>query len=266
LYYIIEAAVENNKEVIICDRPIISDPDYVDGFLLDTNFKSFVGTIPTPVVYGMSSGELAKFINGEAFSGRANLKIFQMTGYKRSTDYSSLKLKWIKPSPSITTPMAAVIYPSTCFLEGTNVNEGRGTDKPFEYFGAPWMNSKQVMDSLNSFILEGVRFDTILYTPTHVISDHKPKFLYEECNGISITVTDKRTFEPVKTGIAILVALYKIHPEFQFNPNNFIDKLAGTDQLRMQITEGKGYYDIINSYEKDLRNFDFIRSKYLIYN
>lgn len=264
LYYIIEAALENNKQLIVCDRPVIINSNYVDGFMLEPEHSSFVGLIPTPVCYGMTSGELAEFLKGTLFTG-VNLTLSKMENYTRTADFNSLNLTWVKPSPSMFTIATALCYPATCFLEGTNVSEGRGTQKPFEYFGAPWVNAQAMADELNSYGLLGVTFEPITFTPSEKISAYPPKFFNKECSGIYINVTDKNKFEPVKCGAAILCALYKLCPDFKFNKDNFIDKLAGTSGLRKAVISGKTYSEIIQLWQADVEAFKQAREQYLLY-
>jgi uncharacterized protein YbbC (DUF1343 family) len=265
LYYCLESATENNIPIIICDRPIIINPEYVDGFMLENGFESFVGKIPTTVCYGMTCGELANFLNGTLFSFSALIEISKMENYNRTTDYDSLKLKWIKPSPSMFYSSTALCYPAACFLEGTNVSEGRGTPKPFEYIGAPWCNSNELSQELNSYNLKGVTFEPDSFTPSEKISAYPPKFFNQNCNGVFINVTNKVSFEPCKVSVAILYALHKLYPQFKFNKDNFIDKLAGTDKLRKMINSNSSYQDIISSWQEFLTEFISYRSKYLLY-
>ena len=149
LYYVIESAVENNKKLLVCDRPVIINPNYVDGFMIEDGFESFVGKIPAPICYGMTCGELAKYLKDEIKFKSDVLGVVKMQNYTHSTDYETLKLKWVKPSPNMFFPSTAVVYPGTCFIEGTNVSEGRGTEKPFEYIGAPWCNGDELAGELN---------------------------------------------------------------------------------------------------------------------
>ena len=266
LYYAIEAAAESNLKIIICDRPMIVNPSYTGGFMLEPSFESFVGKIPAPQAYGMTCGELASYINGEVFGTSANLDVILMEGYSRNTNYSDLKLAWVKPSPSMFHPSTAICYLANCLLEGTNVSEGRGTDKPFEYFGAPWVSSQVIADDLNSRGLEGVVFEPITFTPSEKISAYPPKFFNKECSGLYINVKDINKFDPVKSGTAILISLYKNCPEFKFNKDNFIDKLAGTDKLRKMIIAGKTADEIKDAMSDSNSSFNEIRKKYLFYN
>jgi uncharacterized protein YbbC (DUF1343 family) len=266
LYYVIESAVENNKKLIVCDRPVIINPNYVDGFMLESSFESFVGKIPTPICYGMTCGELAEYLKDDINPVSNSVEVVKMKNYSRSTDYNNLNLTWVKPSPNMFTSSTAVVYPAVCFLEGANVSEGRGTEKPFEYFGAPWCDGKQLAAELNSYNLEGVTFESASFTPSEKISSYSPKFFKKECRGVYIKITDKNKFQAVKAGVAILVSLKKLFPQFKFNDNNYIDKLAGTDKLRIKIINGDNYNSIINSWKDDLEQFKNLRSQYLLYN
>lgn len=266
MYYCIESAVENNKEVIICDRPLIPDGKYFDGFILDEEVSSFVGMINVPAAYGMTCGELANYINSEYFFNKCRLNTAMMENYSHETDYGSLNLTWVRPSPSIYFPSSAVSYLGTCLFEGTNFSEGRGTDKPFEYVGAPYCDGDQLAAEMNSLNLSGVRFESISFTPSSITSpSNPPKYVGELCRGVFINVTDKKIYEPVKTGIALLVSLYKLFPEFEIKKNNFIDKLAGTSSLRKMIVSGKSYNKIIDSYRDQLEIFRTKRENYLLY-
>ncbi len=266
MFYCIESAVENNKEMIVCDRPLIPYGKYTDGFLLDQDLSSFVGMINIPVAYGMTCGELANFINSEYFQSRCKLNIAMMENYTHETDYGTLKLPWIKPSPNIYYPSSAVSYLGTCLFEGTNFSEGRGTDRPFEYVGAPYCDGDILAEEMNSLNLKGVTFEAITFTPTAITSpSNPPKYVGELCRGVFINVTDKKTFEPVKAGIALLVTLNRLFPGFEIKKNNFIDKLAGTSLLRTMIRSGNSYDQIINSYKDQLAIFRTKRDDFLLY-
>lgn len=265
LYYAIEAASKSKIKLIVCDRPIVINADYADGFMLEGAFESFVGKIPTPVCYGLTCGELALYLNNSMQNSFDAVEVIKMSNYSHSTEYTSLNLKWVKPSPSMFYPSTAVCYSANCFLEGTNVSEGRGTEKPFEYFGAPWVNAELLAAELNSYELQGVKFEAAVFTPSEKISSYPPKFFNKECSGVFINVTDKSKFESVKAGVAILVSLNKLFPEFKLNKDNFIDKLAGTNSLRKMIAAGSSYKEIIQSWQSGLETYKAERNKYLLY-
>jgi beta-N-acetylhexosaminidase len=266
MYYCMEAAYSSDKTMIVCDRPMLGNPAYVDGFVLEEDVKSFVGLLDIPVAYGMTCGELANFINGEYFDGGLKLQIIEMKNYNRATDYESLNLVWNKPSPSMYFPSTAVVYPGTCFLEGTNFSEGRGTDKPFEYVGSPYCDASLFKEALDSYGFKGVEFEEVSFIPTKISSpSNPPKYVDKICEGIYIKVTDKKTFEPVKVGIAVLVSLNKLLPDFKFRKDNYIDKLAGTRSLREMINKDFSIEEIINYYENGLSEFKTLREEYLLY-
>ncbi len=266
MFYCMEAATELGKDFIVCDRPIMPDGNYTDGYMLDDNQDSFVGMIDIPIAYGMTCGELAKYINAEYFNNECRLFISRMQNYTRETDYGTLNLPWIKPSPNIYFPSSALAYLGTCLFEGTNFSEGRGTDRPFEYVGAPYCDGKILAGEMNSLGLKGVTFEEIDFIPTVITSpSNPPKYVGQQCSGVYIKVTDKKIFEPVKTGIALLVSLNKLFPGFEIKKNKFIDKLAGTDRLRIAVQRGDSIDEIFAGYKDELENFRSIRSKYLLY-
>lgn len=266
MYYCMEAAVENNKKIVICDRPIIQNPEYVDGFMLSPEIKSFVGMLPISAVYGLTCGELANYLNAVEFNGKCDLEISKMSGYTRGTEYTSLNLAWAKPSPSMYFPSTAAAYAGTCLLEGTNFAEGRGTDKPFEYVGAPYCDGNALKTEMDSYGFAGVEFTAIEFTPTSITSpSNPPKFVGQNCSGIYINITDKKTAEPFKVGIALLVSLNKLFPKFKIRDDKFLDKLSGTRELRKMILEGKGLNDIVMTYQSELSNFKSGITPYFLY-
>jgi len=266
LYLTMQDASRNGKKFIICDRPSVSNPDYYDGFLLNKHFSSFVGMIPTPVMYGMTIGELGSYLRSTINNKEFDFEVIKMKNYTRSTKYEDLNLPWVNPSPNIVSLESARLYPSLCFMEGTNISEGRGTDTPFKQFGAPFCNSEELTFVLNSFHLEGVKFKATKFTPYKKISSYEPKFMDMECSGVSIEITDYIKYRPVEVSIAVLYALKASTKEFKWIENNYIDKLAGTSKLRTMLNESKSFKDIIDSYNDELENYKIQRAKYLLYN
>ena len=240
LHYVMEAAAENNIKVIVLDRP---NPNghYVDGPILDTNFKSFVGMHPVPIVHGMTIGEYAKMINGENWiTTRCELIVIEMENYTHNTNYDLP----IKPSPNLQNARAVNLYPSLCLFEGTNISVGRGTDYPFQHFGAPYLKSNYSFMPKSG---EGSKY---------------PKHEDIVCFG-----TDLRFQEDYLTALNLnwIIETFKQCSEKEEFFNNFFDKLAGTDKLKKQIIAGMTAKEIKASWQEGLEEFKKIRKKYLIY-
>ena len=252
LHYVMEAAAENGVNVIVLDRP---NPNgfYVDGPVLDPQYKSFVGMHPVPVVYGMTIGEYARMINGEKWLAngvQCDLTVILLEGYTHETRY----VLPVAPSPNLQTVEAVYLYPSLCFFEGTNVSVGRGTDHPFEMYGAP-----------------GMRAGDYRFTP-HAIPgvSENPPFKDVECAGFLLSEIASYEFYKLVPGeldLSYLMTAYQNCPDKAsfFLKNNFFDKLAGTAQLRKQIVEGATDEEIRASWQPGLDAFKAVRAKYLLY-
>lgn len=266
LFLTLQDAKKYGKEYIICDRPSVANISSSEGFLLDEKFSSFVGKIPTPVITGLTVGELGNFLNGE-YVNHDNFKVVKMKDYGRNLIYENIMDVWINPSPSINSIESGRIYPALCFLEGTNISEGRGTETPFQVFGAPFIDSDKLLENLNYYNLEGVSFEKTEFTPRQSVlpSYTAMKYVDNKCFGLKMIVTDNSKFKPFKTSIAILKALNSITPEFKWTQKNFIDKLAGTDKVRNMINAGNSLEQIIESSENDVRSFMESARPYLLY-
>ena len=252
LHYVMEAAAENGVKVVVLDRP---NPNgfYVDGPVLDPQYKSFVGMHPVPVVYGMTIGEYARMINGEKWLAngvQCDLTVILLEGYTHETRY----VLPVAPSPNLQTVEAVYLYPSLCFFEGTNVSVGRGTDHPFERYGAP-----------------GMRAGDYRFTP-HAIPgvSENPPFKDVECAGFLLSEIASYEFYKLVPGeldLSYLMTAYQNCPDKAsfFLKNNFFDKLAGTSQLRKQIVEGATDEEIRASWQPGLDAFKAVRAKYLLY-
>jgi uncharacterized protein YbbC (DUF1343 family) len=246
-----ESAIENNKPLIILDRP---NPNgfYVDGPVLNIKFKSFVGMQPIPIVYGMTIGEYAKMLAGEKWlTGSSNtlqLTVIPCANYTHNSKY----VLPVKPSPNLPEIQSIYLYPSTCFFEGTALSEGRGTDKPFQLFGHPSLPS-----NLASF------------TPRSREGAKNPKLLDKQCYGWDLSGTPEEALKKVDNKIQLkwLIEAYRLFPQKDsfFLKNNFISLLAGNDELARQIREGKSETDIRKSWEPALSEFKKTRKKYLLY-
>ena len=264
-----EAASEHGKTYIVLDRPNPISGSRVEGPILEPKLRTFVGWLPMPIVHGLTVGEIASMINGERWlrtGRRARLHVVRMTGWKRSMFYNQTSLRWINPSPSIRTLATALVYPGTCLLEGTNVSEGRGTEHPFEYIGAPWINGERLATYLNALYLPGVAFRGIHFTPrsTRTLTTDS-KYEGERCNGIRVIVRNRSVFEPVPTGISLLTALRHIYPKQFAMRAQRLDELVGTSSTRRAILKGMQADAIVNSWMDGLEAFEAIRKKYLLY-
>lgn len=264
-----EAAAEHGIRYVVLDRPNPIGGRHVEGPVLDPSLKSFVGWLPLPVIHGMTLGEVARMINGEGWlrnASRADLKVVKMSGWKRSHYFDDTGLEWTRPSPSIRTLATAIVYPGTCFIEGTNVSEGRGTDHPFENLGAPWINGRNLSSWLNERRLPGVTFEPVTFTPTStraVTTDSK--YEGERCGGITLKVTERGTFQPVRAGIVILSALQHLYPRrFVMRPRR-LDELIGTREVRKSILKGKDEDSIIGLFADSEKQFRSLRARYLLY-
>lgn len=264
-----EAAAENNIPYIVLDRPNPIRGTWVEGFIRLDSLRSFVGLHPIPTAHGLTMGELATLYNGEGWlknNVKARLTVIRMEGWKRSQWYDETGLKWVKPSPNIPTLASAVVYPGTCFFEGTNLSEGRGTEKPFEYIGAPFINGGHWAKELNSHNLPGVRFEPIDFTPKEIPgAATNPKHKGTRCGGVFVKVVDRDAFEPIKTAIHMLAILKQLYPsEFQWRPGS-IDRLSGTPNTRLWIDAGETPEKIVAAWKAEVKEFEKLRTRYLLY-
>ncbi|MCA1040323.1 DUF1343 domain-containing protein [Bacillus infantis] len=262
--YAMEAAKENDIPFIVLDRPNPLGGTEVEGPVLETPYKSFVGNYEIPLRHGMTVGELAKLFN-EEFEIGADLTVVKMKGWKRDMYYDETGLQFVMPSPNMPTLDTALVYPGAALIEGTNVSEGRGTTKPFELIGAPFINADNLAQQLNSLNLKGVSFRAASFTPS--ISKHAGKLSH----GIQIHITDRDEFEPVKTGLHIVKSIHDLYPEdFAFRAEDsrgisFFDQLIGNGWVRDAIDEGKSVEWIESQWKDELKDFNKVRKDYLMY-
>jgi uncharacterized protein YbbC (DUF1343 family) len=231
LYETLHACKQYHKQVIVFDRPNPVGGIEIEGNFLASEFKSFVGVDKFIQRYGLTIGELSLLFN-DHFHIHANLHVVKMSQYKRTMNYKDTNLFWILPSPNIPTMETTYVYLATCYFEGTNVSEGRGTTKPFYFVGAPWMKPDLIKDELEKLGLPGVLFRQTTFTPTF------SKYKDEICKGIEIIITDYSLFKPVLTGYALIKIIQSSHLEFKFlEPYTefgrpMIDLLTGDSDLR----------------------------------
>ncbi len=257
-----EAAAENRKKFVVLDRPDAINGTTIEGNILEPLQTSFVGMHPIPVRYGMTMGELAKMFNGQGWLAggiKADLLVMPMEGWRRSMWYDQTGLNFIKPSPNMPDLETAAIYPGLCLLEGTNISEGRGTDKPFRQFGAPWIDSNHLAERLNKLNLPAMRFEPVRFTPS------SSKYQGLECNGVGITISNRDRLEPYYSGIQIINEICRMYPNnFEWKISHF-DRLCGTTKIRNTITNGTSLSELKNQWQTELETFNKNREKYLIY-
>lgn len=260
--YCMESCAENHKSFIVLDRPNVIGGKFVEGNILDVEFKSFVGMYPIPSRYGLTIGELAIFMNKE-FNINCNLEVVKLEGWNREAYYDDTDLLWVNPSPNIPTVNTAVLYNGTCLFEGTNISEGRGTTRPFETIGAPWLDAYKLSDIMNSKGLEGVLFRPMYFEPT--FSKHKG----ELCRGVQIHITDKRKVKAIEVGIHLLYEVMDMDrvkfqwlPPFKEGSHHFIDFLSGSDEVRNRKYEAEGF---IEKWRKESEEFKKLKENYHMY-
>ena len=270
LGFVMEAAAENGIEVIVLDRPNPITGNKMDGFITDNKFLYSFGAFgKIPIIHGMTIGELALLYNGEGMlrSGqKAKLHVINMKNWKRSMWYDQTGMTWQKPSPNLPTLRSILAYVGTCIFEALNISEGRGTEKPFEYIGAPWINHTATAEMLNNLGYKGVTFEPITFVPERQPFHGSAPYLEgERCNGIYVKVTDRDLFEPYKTGIAMVWAIHNLHPEkMQWN-KEVSYRLTGTQDLVRMIENGATPDEIFNSWKTEVANFKEMSNQYLLY-
>lgn len=262
LAHVLDAAAEHTIPVCVLDRPNPINGLGVEGPLLQPGYESFVGIGRLPIRHGMTVGELARFFCDERGLD-VELHISEMTGWQRDNWYDDTGLPWVMPSPNMPTLDTATVYPGTCLIEGTNVSEGRGTTRPFELLGAPWIDAEDLATQLSNQDLPGVRFRPAHFLP--MFSKHQE----ELCHGIRLYVLDRNAFQPVATGIAILCLIQRLHPEHlkwrQWGEPYSIDRLAGSADLRTQVNAGTPWQEIVDSWQTELASFRGSLNKWLLY-
>lgn len=265
LIYTMGACAESGKEMIVLDRPNPLGGIICEGGVLQEEYRSMVGAWPIPFRTGMTIGEFAKWVNSE-MDKPCNLQVVPMIGWHRGMEYSDTGLPWIMPSPNIPTLDSARVYPGTCLIEGTNLSEGRGTTRPFELIGAPWLNGKKLAETMNDLELPGVRFCPTYFTPT--FSKHQG----ELCAGVQLFVTDRHKFRPVTVGLHLLKAVQRMHPgRFEWLPpykeggKPFIDLLSGSDAVRTKLHTPTGLEEITAAWDRQAAEWEEKRKPYLLY-
>ncbi len=264
-----EAAAEQRIPYAVLDRPNPIRGTWIEGPVREDSLKSFFGLIPLPVIHGLTIGEVALLANESGClpkGTKADLTVVRLRRWKRSMWYDETGLQWICPSPSMRTLQTAVVYPGTCLLEGTNVSEGRGTERPFEYLGAPWTSGSEWANDLNSYRLPGVQFEEIEFVPRgtqHLTSDSK--YENQPCHGVYVNVTGRDAFQPVRTGLFILYSLRKLYPKMFLMRRKRFDELMGVRCVRKMLEANCRPDEIARGWEEGLREFGERRKAFLLY-
>jgi uncharacterized protein YbbC (DUF1343 family) len=261
------ACAREGKKFIVLDRPNPINGTGIEGGLLEKGHESFVGMYPIPMRHGMTVGELALLFN-KRFSIGCELEIVKMEGWEREDFHDETDAPWVMPSPNMPTVDTAVVFPGTVFFEGTQISEGRGTTRPFETVGAPFICSNKLVESLKQLELPGVIFRANGFLPTF------QKHANTNCGGVFLHVTDRNAFKPVITGLAVLKTIYDLYPEefkwkippyeYVFDRNPF-DVIAGTARLREALEQKVALEEIEQQWKPEEMEFKESRRQFLLY-
>jgi uncharacterized protein YbbC (DUF1343 family) len=258
LYDCMQAAALAGKRFVVLDRPNPVTGRTALGPVLDKAFATFVGREPISQAHGMTVTELAGLFNGEFLAKPVELETVRMSGWRRSDFFDGTGLPWVPPSPNMPTPDTALVYSGTCLFEGTNLSEGRGTTRPFELLGAEGIDRKWA-EAANALGLPGVRFREAYFAPTF------SKFQGKTIGGVQLHVHDRKSYDPVRTGIALLVTAKRAWSGFAWRPDNWIDKLTGSAKVRTMIDAGAGTDEVVGAWRGELAAFRAVRKRYLRY-
>ncbi len=261
------AAARHGIPVVVCDRPNPVGGTEIEGSRLDPAYASFVGQFPIPLRHGMTIGELARMFN-EDFGINCSLDVVPLSGWRRSMYFDETGIPWVMPSPNLPTLDSTIVYPGAVLIEGTRLSEGRGTTRPFELIGAPWIDGDRLADAMNAKHLPGVHFRAAFFEPTF------QKHARQTCGGCQLHVRDRETFRPVRTAVELIAEFRAQDParfawreppyeyEHQKQP---IDILFGSDRLRSTIDAGGSVSTLIESWATDEDAFRRARQRYLLY-
>jgi uncharacterized protein YbbC (DUF1343 family) len=254
--YCMEAAAKNHILFVVLDRPDPLGGEAIEGPMLDPERTSFVGYFPMPVRYAMTLGELARMFNAENKIG-ADLRVVSMKGWRRSETFGDTGIAWIAPSPNLRTPEAAFLYPGIEILQAAGVSVGRGTERPFEILGAPWIHAEELADALNARKIAGVGFAPARFTP------HEAPYKDQECEGVTIHLGDAGLLRSMRMGLEISDALHRLYPQ-QFQLGKMI-VLLGSQATIERLSRGDDPAEIEAGWASELDGFRRMREKYLLY-
>jgi len=253
-----QAAARKKIPFVVLDRPNPIGGEIVEGALLDPRFTSFVGMYPIPARHGMTVGELATFFN-KAFGIGVDLIVARSANWRRSQWRDDTGLPWVNPSPNLRSLAALQSYPGSVYFEGTTLTEGRGTDRPFEQIGAPWLDAPAVARTMNEKRLPGIRFEPITMT----VEPTAAKFKGQTIPGIRYVITDRQTYRPVRTALIFIDEIRRQHPR-DFAWTGTIDRLTGSDKVRLAIEAGT-LPALLDEWDREAAAFAERRKPYLLY-
>ena len=263
MLYVMRAAAAAGIGVIVLDRPAPITGARLEGPLLEPAYASFVGPARLPIRYGMTIGELALLLNAEV---RCELTVIPLRNWRRELWYDQTGLPFVPSSPNLPTLDAVTLYPGACLIEGANLSEGRGTTRPFEYIGAPWLDAEALSARLNGLGLAGARFRPVYFVPTF------SKYAGQVCAGVHVYASDREVFQPVAAMLQLLQMVKRAHPaEFAWRAawsegaHPPIDLLWGGDGLRRQIDADAPVAELIEGWGAELESFRQRRADYLLY-
>lgn len=253
-----QVAAKRGIPFVVLDRPNPIGGEIVEGALLDPRFKSFVGMYPIPARHGMTVGELATLFNRKHGIG-ANLIVARVENWRRSQWFDETGLSWVNPSPNLRSLAALTSYPGTVYFEGTNLSEGRGTDRPFEQVGAPWLDAREIVRVMNERQLPGIRFEAI----TMAVSPTAAKHRGQTVPAIRFAVTDRQTYRPVRTALLLIDEIRRRHLR-DFAWTGTINRLTGSDKVKFAI-EGGRLAPLLEEWDHEAAEFRESREPYLLY-
>jgi uncharacterized protein YbbC (DUF1343 family) len=259
---------EMGRSVVVLDRPNPLNGQMIEGPVLEDEYSSFIGLKPLPIRHGMTIGEIAMYLKGE-FYPSLDIHVLPLQGWSREMWFDMTGLPWVIPSPNMPSLDTATVYPGMCLLEGTNLSEGRGTTKPFEIFGAPFIEPERIVKRLDDYGLKGIIFRPLYFKPTF------QKYAGRMCGGAQIHIIDRDKFRPFKTAVAILKTVHELYPDkfrwrrppYEYETKKMpIDILAGTDRLKKEIENNVSLEGMEDWWKEECRWFNKNkRKKYLIY-
>ena len=263
----LQAAADNSVEFLVCDRPNPLAFLGARGPMLDPDLKSFVGMMPVPILHGMTLGELARMAVSEkwlVFRRAPKLTVVRMRGWSRAMSFSETGLAWIPPSPNIPRIETMLVYPATCYFEGTNISEGRGTDYPFALIGAPFLSADSVVTRFQRYSVAGVTVIPVSFVPKRRTGAMNPKFEGQVCQGVSITITDRTKYDPMRLALSLMATFFHFR-SVEITKTKHFDYLVGEKDLAERLRSGTAVDDILARWNRVSSRFHDRSKSYYLY-